>query len=248
MRGQNVDRRYSAILSKIGTPIPVEEERAVIIAAKAGNKAARDRLILANTGMALRLANSYTKTGVPVEDLFHAALEGAILAIGKFDVRKNFRFSTYATHWMRSSIVRQIQNCELPMRASKSEAVSLKHLCDVGKKFRSTEDAAHGPATAHGNSVTFADTLRAPERRLEEELDRLQLSADVRRALAFLRRTMNAMEVEILDRRLMPEEPETLQQIANRHDCSREWVRLVEKGLKRRLQVVLAPIEARRAA
>src|SRR5262249_33765231 len=81
-----------------------DEERAV---AGAG-QAARQRFIQANLRLVVSIAKRYQSSGLPLIDLVQEGNLGLMRAAEKFDHRKGFKFSTYATWWIRQSVTRAI--------------------------------------------------------------------------------------------------------------------------------------------
>ena len=74
----------------------------------ADGKAAKDELIVANLRLVVSIAKKYVRHGLPFEDLVQEGNLGLIRAVEKFNLHKGFRFSTYATLWIRQTIWRAI--------------------------------------------------------------------------------------------------------------------------------------------
>ena len=79
-------------------------------------EAAKQEFITANLRLSVSLARKYTRSGVPLEDLIQEANAGLIRAVEKFDFSKGFKFSTYATWWIRQSITRGIADKKRAVR------------------------------------------------------------------------------------------------------------------------------------
>jgi RNA polymerase primary sigma factor len=94
-------------LSKLdgnATPLQKEELQKLVD----GGQEARAHLIKANTRLVVSIAKRYTNRGVPFLDLIQEGNLGLMKAVEKFDYTKGFRFSTYATWWIRQTITRAI--------------------------------------------------------------------------------------------------------------------------------------------
>lgn len=72
------------------------------------SKLARDHLIQANTRLVVSIAKKYLGRGVPFLDLIQEGNLGLMKSVNKYDYRRGFRFSTYATWWIRQTITRSI--------------------------------------------------------------------------------------------------------------------------------------------
>ncbi len=87
-----------------------EEEFAVATRARAGDFAARQSMIEHNLRLVVSIAKSYFGRGVPMADLIEEGNLGLMHAIDKFEPERGFRFSTYATWWIRQAVERAVMN------------------------------------------------------------------------------------------------------------------------------------------
>jgi len=102
----------SLYLSDIGasTLLTAEEEKMYARLAQSGDEAARQRMIESNLRLVVKIARRYLNRGLPLLDLIEEGNLGLIHAVKKFDPERGYRFSTYATWWIRQTIERAIMN------------------------------------------------------------------------------------------------------------------------------------------
>ena len=92
------------------------EEVALAKNIERGDLAAKERLVNSNLRLVISNARSYEGLDLPLLDLIQEGMLGLIRAAEKFDWRKGYKFSTYATFWIRESIQRAIANRARPIR------------------------------------------------------------------------------------------------------------------------------------
>ncbi|PLS84874.1 MAG: RNA polymerase subunit sigma-28 [Actinobacteria bacterium] len=98
---------YFAHIDK-GKLLTHQEEIDLSNRAKVGDKKARQRLIEKNLRLVVSVAKKYRGMGLPFEDLIQEGNIGLMKAVEKFDPDKGFRFSTYATWWVRQAVQRAV--------------------------------------------------------------------------------------------------------------------------------------------
>ncbi len=92
-----------------GPLLTVHEEISLTNRIRGGDERARERMIEANLRLVVSIARHYNCRGMTFEDVVQEGILGLMSAINKFDPTKGFRFSTYATYWIRQAIVRAIE-------------------------------------------------------------------------------------------------------------------------------------------
>lgn len=105
-----MDDSMKLYLHEIGSIPLLTAEQEVAIAKKieSGDVQARDQLISANLRLVVSIAKRYLGRGLSVEDLIQNGNIGLMKAVEKFDYTKGYKFSTYATWWIRQAITRSV--------------------------------------------------------------------------------------------------------------------------------------------
>jgi RNA polymerase primary sigma factor len=238
------------------------EEVALAKRIERGDQAAKDRMIESNLRLVVANAKRYRGLGLPFLDLIQEGILGLIRAVEKFDYRKGFKFSTYATWWIRQAMQRGVQHHSRTIRLP-------VHIAQELQKLRSTERALASQlgrdptpeelAERMGMDVEQIDELRSAERvpvsletpvGSDEETELGELlpfdgpsphddvavaleEESIRRALARL----DGSERRVIELRfgIGGGEPLPLREVAKRMGLSAEGVRKLERRALRRL-------------
>ena len=137
-----------------------EEELALSRSIQRGDEAARQRMITANLRLVVRIAKKYMTSDVSLLDLIQEGNLGLIKAASKYDYRKNVRFSTYASWWIKQAIVRALSNKRRVIRLPHRKEEKLRR---INKAFNTlSQQYKRSP-----NYQEIADELGIQEREVE---------------------------------------------------------------------------------
>ncbi|KKX79473.1 RNA polymerase sigma factor RpoS [Vibrio parahaemolyticus] len=128
-------------LGEIGFSPLLTAEEEVLYARRAlrGDEAARKRMIESNLRLVVKISRRYSNRGLALLDLIEEGNLGLIRAVEKFDPERGFRFSTYATWWIRQTIERALMNqtrtIRLPIHVVKELNIYLRTARELSQKL-----------------------------------------------------------------------------------------------------------------
>jgi RNA polymerase primary sigma factor len=141
---------YFARIDK-GELLSHEEEIDLSKRAKAGDKRARQRLVEKNLRLVVSVAKKYRGMGLPFEDLIQEGNMGLMKAVEKFDPNRGYRFSTYATWWIRQAVQRAV--------ADKGRTIRVP--VHMGDKIRKMARMYNGLSAELGREATDEEVAKS---------------------------------------------------------------------------------------
>ena len=217
-------------------------------------KKAREKLIKANFRLVNYFAKKYALSGVPLEDLIQEGNIGLLTAVDRYDYQLGYKFSTYATWWIKQSITRAIANTNrlirLPVHMYElvsSIEIARQSLEDEGLPV-TISSLAHKAecselnvrkAISANNSVVFFDDVSYEENEIISPFsgpEEAILAADLRRAIYKQLAELDERPAKILELRfgLKDDNDLTLEEIGSQFNVTRERIRQIEaKALKK---------------
>lgn len=262
---ENELHAYLEAIRKFPVLSEEEENRLLREFKENGDLAAAQKLITSHLRLAVKIALTYRRYGLPTSDLISEANIGLMQAVKKFDINKNVRLSTYAILWIKAALNDFVlrswslvkigtvaaqkklfynlgrikarlgiyENKELEPSVVKQIAQELvvdeKDVIEMNQRI--VGDTSLNTA-AHNNddeTVEKIDLLTDKTQNIEGRLEQKQEAEVRRKILQSCLAKLNEREQYIVKNRMLTDTPQTLEDIGEKFNISRERVRQIEK-------------------
>ena len=251
-------KRYLAEVSKHRVLTREEELELAHKIFEGRDRDAAQKLAISNLKLVVKIALEYYNTYLNILDLIQEGNVGLLHAVRKYNPYKGTRFSTYASFWIRAYILKHIMDSwsivkvgttqsqrklfyRLNKEKKKLEALGImpvpqllastldvktEEVEDMEKRLAYTDTSLDHPLYDEGEE-TLLDVLQGTED-IEEIVTTKEKKEILEQKVAEFKKILNDKELLIFEKRIMAEEPMTLQEIGERFKISRERVRQIE--------------------
>ena len=271
-RGEVSERDLDATriyLSEIGfSPLlSADEEKHFARQIAKGDESARKRMIESNLRLVVKIARRYLNRGLALLDLIEEGNLGLIRAVEKFDPERGFRFSTYATWWIRQTIERAIMNqtrtIRLPIHVVKEINIYLRAARHLSQKLdhepspEEIADMLDKPIDDVKRMLGLNERVTSVDVPLGRDSDKSILDAipdeqnvdpavllqdeDIQSCLELWLSQLNDKQREVVEHRsgLHGREVATLEEVGNELGVTRERVRQIQLEALKRLREIM---------
>ena len=264
-------KRYLREIKNIPLLAP-EEEIELSRKVKKGNKKAKEKMIRSNLRLVINIAKRYSYLGVPILDLIEEGNLGLMKAVGKYNPKRGYRFSTYAAWWIKQYITRAIANqgktiripvymVEMIMKFKKVSDQLFHKLkrrprpAEVAKKMgvsikkvrqfnrMITKISSLNAPIGESGSAEFGDLVE--DESVGTAVDEMASFLQRERIAELLKDKMSPRERKILSLRfgLKGGLPHTLRETAKHFGITRERVRQIESQAMKKLKAIITEQE-----
>lgn len=249
-----------------------EEKRLALSYYEEKDLSAAHTLITSNLRFVVKISMEYRAYGMKMLDLIQEGNIGLMMAVRKFDPYKGIKLISYAVWWIRAYIQNFIiSNWSLlkigTTQAQKKLFFKLNQAKSAIKSMLGHDNLQEAALTLDvkeseviemdqrmrgefsldaeidvGEGLTMLDSLADERKNQEEMLGDHQEASILQREVGKALEKLNEKERYIIEQRVAAEEPQTLQDIADYFSISRERVRQIEEGARKKLKALLTPV------
>lgn len=245
-----------------------EEELILAKQVADGDKQARQKFINSNLRLVVSIATKFTWSNIPFIDLIQEGNIGLMTAIDKYDFTKGFKFSTYATWWIRQAISRSIadssRTVRLPIHLSEKLTKIKKFITkfetenlrppsydEIGNSLGFTEDEVEEILSY--DSQTHTASLETPVGDEGDSslgdfvpgMDNLEMNVEVALMVETVINVIDSLHIQSRDKDVLKarlglyDKEYTLEELGQKYGVTRERIRQIEKKARKRLILAL---------
>lgn len=245
--------------------LSAKEENELAARIEAGDKSAADEMVQSNLRLVVAIAKKYVGRGLTLDDLIQEGNLGLMRAVKKFDRSKGFKFSTYATWWIRQSITRAIADSGRTIRIPVHMVETINKLVVAEKQL--TQELGRDPTDGElaeklgwedvqkvldvrklsmqptslsapvgdGEDSAFGDFIE--DMNAADPYEEAEMT-DLRKNIAMVLNTLSEREKRVIELRfgLNGEKPCTLEEVGEKFGVTRERIRQIESKALRKLR------------